>query len=139
MRFLVEVVRVQRADEAIQAGLVHAGNVDVAELALAQLGDAAGVVLDPAIVHQRDRWLRRLTAAISTRRRSFGVGVRLGRHLQRHRFADLAVEQLAQVGLLGHLDAVDAEDVTRPALRFRPRRSAGPRLRISAIFSPRPR
>ena len=47
-RFLVEVVGVQGADEAVEAGLVHAGDVDVAELALAQLGDACRRCVAPS-------------------------------------------------------------------------------------------
>ena len=51
-RFLVEVVGIEGPHELVQAGFVHARDVDVAELALAQLGHALGVLFHPALVHQ---------------------------------------------------------------------------------------
>ena len=51
-RFLIEVVRVERAQENVEAGVVHARNVNVTKLALGELRDALGVVRDPALVHQ---------------------------------------------------------------------------------------
>ncbi len=50
--FLVEVVGVEGAQKTIEAGLVHARNVDVAELAVAKFMDFVSVVANPAFVHQ---------------------------------------------------------------------------------------
>ena len=49
----VEVVRIEAPHEDFQPGFVHAGDVDVPEFAAREFIHLLGVLLDPAVVHER--------------------------------------------------------------------------------------
>ncbi len=88
---LVEVVRVKSADETVQTLLVHAANVNIAETAFAEFGDALGVLPCPIFVHQfanlGPRFALNLQPPFALQ-----VGGICG-HLQDEGIADLVVEQ----------------------------------------------
>ena len=115
--FLVEVFGVQGANETIQPGLVHAGNVDIAQLPVAQLRHTTGIMLDPAVVHEFTHLVaidgldfhplgllgcRRLCSRAGGRRR------RLQRQL--HGLVHLGVEKFAEIRVLFQLHAVNGRD-----------------------------
>ena len=127
--FLVEVVGVERAHEAIQPRLVHARDVDVAELALAQLGHPAGVLFDPALVHQVGHRPARGLDNIDTPRWSSS---RPGRSVTCRVTTVPALSLRALAVSSASVNSTPSMASTMsPGLRFRPRLSAGPRLRIS--------
>ena len=107
-RLLVEVVRVQRADELLKALFIHARDVDVADLAAARLGDRLGVLFEPPVVQQlRHPATRGRLQFQSTRCLQIS---RVAGNFQQHGFVRLGVEQMADIGLLRHRRAVDRRD-----------------------------
>ena len=107
-RFLVEIVGIQRPHETVQSRLVHASDVDVAEFALAKLGDPlrrSGRPSDRTSVVRMLAAARRLAASTLPRGLgSAGIASPAGHHL-----VDLVVEGQAMSSAAGQRHAVDRQ------------------------------
>ena len=110
--FLVEVVGVERPHKAIQAVLVHARECGCSRACPCSARPRGGRCCPPSARTSARRSVLRLDAwhldarAVPLASRVGGSAVTCSDD----RFADLAVEQLAQVGASVDLDAVDADD-----------------------------
>ena len=136
--FLVEVVGVEGADEAVQARPRPCSGCGCSRACPCSARRRARRSCRPSARTSGRRSAPRLTRLRSRRGACCAGRPGCAVTVQRDGLADLVVEQLWPGRSCRSSSAPSMARMTSPALRSRPRWSAGPRLRISAIFRPGP-